>query len=29
MWEISFLMADADKLAPSVSEILQKPAGEY
>jgi mono/diheme cytochrome c family protein len=29
MWEISFLMADADKLPPSVMEILQKPAAEY
>jgi len=29
MWEISFLMAQADKLPPSVMEILQKPASDY
>jgi mono/diheme cytochrome c family protein len=29
MWEISFLMAQADKLPPSVMEILQKPAADY
>jgi mono/diheme cytochrome c family protein len=29
MWELSFLMAGADKLPASVSQILQKPAGDY
>jgi len=29
MWEISFLVAGADKLPASVMEILQKPAADY
>jgi mono/diheme cytochrome c family protein len=28
MWEVSILLAGADKLPASVNEILQKPAGE-